>query len=333
MSSPLEKIPVLIVCDAGSDLKRTVLDALSILPDVELVFAVDLHGVELQLQDHAFAFVVLDKTVKGEGAVFAECIRRSAQGKTLPLLFTIEEKEDADHLYSLFGSGFVDCLPLPISVKILKNRGQLLVELHRLKRQVEIQAADYDAKILELEVLHQELDEKSHRLELLSSLDTLTGLFNRYYFDDNLQKEWRQAVRENVPLSLLFIDVDYLKAFNGYYGHEEGDDCLREMAGILYQTLLRPVDIIARYGGDQFAVILPGTDVAGARLVAKRMMENVASLNRVNAVSPVSDCVTISVGGATTRPSTSEKARNFIDKAEKALAEAKAAGRNRICHL
>jgi len=329
----MSKTPVLIVCNPESDLGEKIQEALGMLPEAQLLWATDLPGVEWHLQQSQnLAFVVVDKTLKGMGGnTIVECVRASDKGDTVPIVFIIEEMREAEHLYSVFGSGVVDCLPVSISTNVLKNKALLFFEMYSLRARFEQQAVDCDAKILEIEVLHQELEEKRCRLEQLSSLDPLTGLFNRYYFDENLQKEWRQASRESDPLTLLFIDVDYLKVYNAHYGHAEGDDCLREMAGVLYRTLLRPVDIIARYGGDQFAVILPSTDAAGAELVAKRMMGSVVSLERENVASQVSSFVTISIGGTMLRPSSVMKLHDFIDKAESALTGAKTAGRNRIC--
>jgi diguanylate cyclase (GGDEF)-like protein len=333
MGEPMSKTPVLIVCNPESDLGGKIQDALGMLPDALLLWATDLPGVEWHLQQSQnLAFVVIDKALEAPSDnAIAECARASDKGDVVPLVFVLDEIQEAESLYNAFDSGVVDCLPVSISTNVLKNKALLFFEMYNLRARFEQQTVDCDAKILEIEVLHQELEEKRCRLEQLSSLDSLTGLFNRYYFDENLQKEWRQSRRESDPLTLLFIDVDYLKVYNRHYGHAEGDDCLREMAGILYRTLLRPVDIIARYGGDQFAVILPCTDGAGAELVAKRMMESVVSLQRENVASQVSSFVTISIGGTMMRPSSAMKLQDFIDKAESALAEAKDAGRNRIC--
>lgn len=331
MKPTKEKTPVLIVCDSGSGAGKTVRDTLTRFSDVELMWSTDLFEVERQLSAYHFAFVVIDTTMEGlDYRSIGDSVRASDKGYSVPLVFILQDMEDVEHLYRVFGTAAVDCLSLPLSVNLVKNRAQLLLELYRLNRRLDRQKTDFDATVLELEVLHQELEEKRHSLELFTSLDGLTGLFNRYYFDENLHKEWRQALRENEPLSLLFLDVDYLKAYNEHYGHAEGDDCLREIAGVLYHSLLRPVDIVARYGGDQFAVILPGTDMAGAGRVARRMMENVTSLKRVNIVSPASDCVTISIGYATILPFAGDKIESFTAKAEQALAKAKAAGRNRI---
>ncbi|MFT5697196.1 MAG: diguanylate cyclase (GGDEF)-like protein [Desulforhopalus sp.] len=330
----MEKIPVLILCNPEGTLGKLVVKVIDNEPGAELVWARDARSVETQFQGRDYAFVIIDFTAKGLGYLgTTECVRELARQETSPLLFLVDGVETGDSLCRDYGSGLVDCLPLPVPVNILTGKTRLFFELYRLKKRVASQTTDFDAKMLELEVLQQELKENKHRLELFSSLDNITGLFNRYYFDENLQKEWRQAVRENEPLSLLFIDVDYLKAYNEYYGYVEGDDCLRALAGSLHRTLLRPVDIVARYGGDQFAAILPNTNKDGAGLVAKRMMETVSSLNRKNEASPLTGAVTISIGGATILPSAKEKVQILIAKAQQALGEAKTAGRNRICHL
>lgn len=332
----MEKIPVLVVSEREGDLGKMVLEVLGSLPTAELVFASELRELESQFPCRLFAFVVIDTTTKGQDHYATlEYIRKAARQITIPLVFIVEDSSEADRLCSGFGSGLVDCLTKNkyISQALLKNKFQLLLELCRLRQEVTLQAEDLDARVLELEVLQQELLEKSHKVEMLSFLDGLTGLFNRYYFDDNLQKEWRQSMRLGVPLSLLFIDVDYLKAYNEYYGYLEGDACLCELAGVLYGTLHRPMDILARYGGDQFAVILPGTDASGASLVAERMMKNVTSLQKEHLASPVSAGVSVSIGGATTVPTAGKKLQGFTGRAEQALAEAKAAGRDCIRYL
>ena len=325
------KTAVLVVCEREGDLGKMVLDVLGSLPAADLVFASDLRGLEGQFAARSFAFMVIDTTTKGQDrSATLTYIRKAAGQIHIPLVFIVGHSQEADQLCREFGSGVVDCLVRNkyTSQVLLKNKFQLLLELCRLKQKVARQTQELDAGVLELEVLQQELLEKAHKKEMLSTLDSITGLFNRYYFDDNLQKEWRQAMRLGAPLSLLFIDVDYLKAYNGHYGYPQGNSCLCELAGVLYIALHRPVDIIARYGGDQFAVILPGTNAAGADLVVERMMKNVTSLQKEHLASPVSAMLTVSIGATTTVPSAGKKLQSFTDRAEQALAEAKAAGRN-----
>ncbi len=203
----------------------------------------------------------------------------------------------------------------------------LIAELHR---QLEEKTRELDGKNLELEVLQKELEEKNDKLEQLSSLDGLTGLFNRRYFDANLVKEWKQALRTHTPLSLLIVDIDHFKGYNDRYGHLEGDECLRKVAQALYEALLRPIDIVARYGGEEFTAILPDTDREGAELVARRMMEQVERLDIPHSGGAVTGRVTVSIGATTLVPSGRLSANTLLEYADKALHEAKEAGRNTL---
>ncbi len=209
---------------------------------------------------------------------------------------------------------------------MLKNTSDIFLELQKTKQQLKEKTRDLDAKILELEVLQIELEEKNEKLDLFTSLDGLTGLFNRRYFDDNLVKEWKQAVRDQNPLSLVVIDIDYFKDFNDYYGHFEGDICLCKVALVLYEALLRPVDIIARYGEGEFKVILPNTGPQGAEMVAGRMKEGVARLGIDHKPSGIAAKVTVSIGYSTIEPSARSSVSKLLDSAHKALSEAKKIG-------
>jgi diguanylate cyclase (GGDEF)-like protein len=235
---------------------------------------------------------------------------------------------DREHMFKGYDSGAVDYLFKPLEPQILKRKVGIFLELHLQRQQLEEKTRELDAKILELEVLHKELEEKNAKLELLSSLDGLTGLFNRRYFDDNLLKEWKQAIRDSTSLSLLIVDIDYFKDYNDYYGHLEGDDCLRRVAQSLYEALLRPTDIVARYGGEEFTVILPNTGSEGAEKVAKRMMDFVARLDIVHKTSSVAETVTISIGVSSILPTGKLAVTSLLDRADKALYQAKEEGRN-----
>lgn len=206
---------------------------------------------------------------------------------------------------------------------MVKNTSDIFLELQRTKQLLKEKTRELDSKLLELEVLQNELEEKNEKLELLTSLDGLTGLFNRRYFDDNLVKEWKQAVRDKNPLSLVVIDIDYFKDYNDYYGHFEGDICLCKVALALYEALLRPVDIIARYGDGEFKVILPNTGPQGAAMVAGRMKEGVARLDIGHKASGIAGKVTVSIGYSTVEPSARSSVSSLMDSAHKALSEAK----------
>jgi diguanylate cyclase (GGDEF)-like protein len=263
-----------------------------------------------------------------DGYETAELMRGSARSRSIPIIFVTAARMDREHMFKGYDSGAVDYLFKPLEPQILKRKVGIFLELHLQRQQLEEKTRELDAKILELEVLHKELEEKNAKLELLSSLDGLTGLFNRRYFDDNLLKEWKQAIRDSTPLSLLIVDIDYFKNYNDCYGHLEGDDCLRKVAQSLYEALLRPTDIVARYGGEEFTVILPNTGSEGAEKVAKRMMDSVARLDIVHKTSSVAETVTISIGVSSILPTRKIAVTSLLDRADKALYQAKEEGRN-----
>jgi diguanylate cyclase (GGDEF)-like protein len=163
-------------------------------------------------------------------------------------------------------------------------------------------------------------------LERLARTDPLTGLGNRRRFDEHLDLEVARAARTSEPLSLLLCDVDFFKAYNDRYGHQQGDACLAQVARALEGVSRRPADLAVRYGGEEFALVLPTTDAVGATNIAQRVRAAVRDLGITHEGSPGRDCVTISVGiatviGAWTAP-------EIIALADRALYAAKAAGRD-----
>jgi diguanylate cyclase (GGDEF)-like protein/PAS domain S-box-containing protein len=176
----------------------------------------------------------------------------------------------------------------------------------------------------------ERLSELNRQLEALARLDGLTGLMNRRAFDETLKMEVRQSARTGAPLSLLLIDVDRFKAFNDAYGHPAGDACLRTVANVLARSTHRPLDWCARYGGDEFALILPETPADGALRVAEAIRDGLRAVGIPHAGSGYG-FVTISVGAATFPGDSSEAAvQDLLGSADAALYEAKAAGRNRV---
>ncbi|SMC29697.1 PAS domain S-box-containing protein/diguanylate cyclase (GGDEF) domain-containing protein [Andreprevotia lacus DSM 23236] len=166
-------------------------------------------------------------------------------------------------------------------------------------------------------------------LQRLAQLDGLTGVPNRRFFDQQYRQEWLRGMRESQPLSVVMIDVDHFKAYNDNYGHQAGDDCLKQIAAGLSGLLLRPGDLLARYGGEEFVAVLPNTDREGARQVAERMCEQVAAMNIPHSYSSASSVVTISCGVATRVPEEEMPPDALIQLADMALYAAKRGGRNR----
>ncbi len=177
-------------------------------------------------------------------------------------------------------------------------------------------------------------DMSSHKraqteLERMASHDGLTGVVNRRGFDDKLQQEWSRASREALPLALIMLDVDHFKRFNDSYGHQAGDECLKQIATTLTQALLRPFDVVARYGGEEFALILPSIDADGASKVAQRILDAVAALGIPHSGAEDGQHVTVSLGVAAATPHSGMSHEQLIQEADRALYHAKHTGRNR----
>jgi len=170
-------------------------------------------------------------------------------------------------------------------------------------------------------------------LERLATLDGLTQVANRRQFDAYLDQEWRRLAREKNPLALILCDVDYFKAYNDYYGHQAGDDCLRQVAQAIDQAIRRPADLAARYGGEEFAVILPNTTASGAMTVAESIRAAIAGLRIHHAHSQISGWLTISMGVSSYPPTPETSLETLIAIADAALYAAKDQGRDRIVYL
>ncbi|MDH4563082.1 diguanylate cyclase [Pseudomonas sp. BN411] len=168
------------------------------------------------------------------------------------------------------------------------------------------------------------------RLQRLSQQDGLTGLYNRRYFDRQLNGEWRRLRRLGAPLALLMLDVDHFKAFNDRLGHQAGDDALRRVAQALQQSLQREGDVACRYGGEEFAIILANTAEDGARHVADRVMVQVAELDIEHPASPEGR-LTLSIGIAISDPAREDQPESLVSRSDAALYRAKREGRNRTC--
>ncbi len=175
----------------------------------------------------------------------------------------------------------------------------------------------------------EELARANAALERMARVDGLTQVANRRCFDETLEREWRRMEREQKPFSLLLCDIDFFKKYNDTYGHQVGDDCLRQVAKALENSVLRPGDLVARYGGEEFVLVLPGIDLDGALLVANRILESVQALQIEHRASTVSPHVSISVGAACHLPGHPGSAEELVVRADQALYQSKEQGRNR----
>ncbi len=168
----------------------------------------------------------------------------------------------------------------------------------------------------------------SEKLNRLSHIDALTGLFNRRYFNEVYVREWDSAVRSQTEIALVMIDIDYFKKYNDTYGHLQGDNCLRSVAKGIRASVKRPRDIVARFGGEEFVVLLPETGVKGAVSIAQSIIEQVKKLGIEHAASPWKKIVTVSLGVAAILPQDNLAKEELINNSDKALYLAKSSGRN-----
>jgi diguanylate cyclase (GGDEF)-like protein len=234
------------------------------------------------------------------------CRRLKADSLTsaIPIIFVTSQNQEADEVIAL-GLGAVDFITKPINPVIVRARVRT----------------------------HLTLKLQGDLLRASALLDGLTGVANRRKFDEDVQTDWRQCLREAAPLSLILIDIDYFKLYNDRYGHQAGDNCLKLVARALSETLRRPYDKLARYGGEEFACLLPKTELVGASAIAERMQTRVSELRVEHLGSDVDQVVTISLGVASMVPTPSVTPELLLKAADQQLYEAKRTGRARVCAL
>jgi len=187
-----------------------------------------------------------------------------------------------------------------------------------------------EQKTRALEQANEHLAAAIETLHHISTQDGLTSVANRRHFDETLALEWRRAARSRSSLSLLMLDIDYFKAFNDAAGHQAGDDCLRQVAAALRENLHRAADMVSRYGGEEFAILLPETDAEPARALAETIRAYIESLGIPHPAAPLGH-VTVSIGLASViPPRDGSNVGDFIRYADSALYDAKRGGRNRV---
>lgn len=244
--------------------------------------------------------ILLDILLPGmDGHQVCRKLKSDPQTRSIPIIF-ITAMGDAESETMAFALGAVDFIPKPFNNAVVKAR----VGAHmRLKRQ-------------------------SDMLENLASMDPLTNVPNRRAFDLARTSEWRRCQREDLPISIIMIDVDQFKQFNDNYGHGAGDECLARIAKAINSCIGRPGDILARYGGEEFAAVMSGTTSEGALQVMQQFHAAIAELAIPHEYSTVSAHVTISIGVATTTRAEEVTIEELSEAADNMLYQAKESGRN-----
>jgi len=241
--------------------------------------------------------------------------------KDIPII-VLSTKEDPLIKSAAFAAGANDYLvKLPDNIELVAR-----IRYHSRSYMTLLQR---DAAYRALRVSQQQLLDTNLVLQRLMNSDGLTGLSNRRHFDEYLELEWRRSLRDQSQLSLLMIDVDYFKSYNDCHGHSAGDECLALVGKAVGYSLQRPADLVARYGGDEFVVLLPITDTQGALDVAQRVLRAIYALDITHGASPFGR-VTSSIGVAQMVPRPNSKPQELLERADRALYAAKQAGRNTV---
>jgi diguanylate cyclase (GGDEF)-like protein len=248
-------------------------------------------------------------------------LKASPLFKDVPVIM-VTAKNEAGHLNAAFEAGAMDYITKPIKEEEMLARVRSAL---RLKQEMD-RRKDRERELMDIT---RRLEEANETLRKVSIVDSLTGISNRRHFDEMLDKEWRRALRSNLPLFLYMIDLDLFKPFNDTYGHVRGDEALAKVAEAIRSCLKRPGDLAARYGGEEFAVLLPATEELGALRLAEAMRQKVEDLGLEHAASPARR-VTISLGVAGAVLDRRLSPLAFVDNADSALYQAKAGGRNKV---
>ncbi|MGE5372516.1 MAG: diguanylate cyclase [Solirubrobacterales bacterium] len=248
-----------------------------------------------------------------------------------------QRRADADSAPNMYTFRMVDRFresrEAVVNVALLPGSMQSLVSLLDItpqKRAEEELRQMKDELELKVAIRTRELQAANEELRRLSFVDGLTGIANRRYYDEFLQREWHRAKRVLAPLGLIMMDIDYFKDYNDSYGHLAGDSCLKAIAATLRRTVKRSTDLVARYGGDELAVILPNTELSGANSIAEELRQNVAQLAIEHEYSSVASVVTISLGVVSIIPDRDDEISRILRAADQALYEAKQRGRNQV---
>ncbi|MDR7307161.1 diguanylate cyclase domain-containing protein [Rhodoferax saidenbachensis] len=246
--------------------------------------------------------VLLDVLMPGMDG-FAVCRQLKAQESTshIPIIFVTARPDAGQETHGL-GLGAVDFISKPVNPAVVRAR------VHT----------------------HLTLKFQSDLLKKLVLLDGLSGVFNRRYFDQQLATEWARAARSGLSLSLVLLDVDHFGAYNERHGHQAGDDCLRLIAVTLKAVLRRPADVVARFGGEEFACLLPDTSHEDALALAQEMERRVRQLKLPRGGADGSDVVSVSVGLGTRVSPHSGQAGDLLALATQQLQQAKHSGRGQV---
>ena len=280
---------------------------------------VALRAIEVRAPD----LILLDiKMPDMDGYTVCRHLRAEKSTAAIPVIF-VSALDDVLDKVKAFQVGGNDYITKPFYAQEIIARVDNLLTIRRQNQRLQQEIEKRKQAESDLIAAYEEL-------QRLANLDGLTQMANRRHFDECLLLEWQRCARERQFLSLILTDVDYFKPYNDTFGHQMGDECLRQVAAALRAKIKRPADLVARYGGEEFAIILPNTEVNGARLVAEQIQRNINELQIAHPQSMVKDTLTLSFGIASFVPQLEADASTLLAAADQALYAAKQQGRDRI---
>lgn len=247
-----------------------------------------------------------------DGLAVCRELKQAPLTRDIPVIFVTSHEHE---VLNAFDAGGVDYIRKPVHAAELRARVHVHIRM--------VQMLD------QLAFSNQKLAEANAELARLSFTDTLTGIANRRHFDGVLETEWRRGMRDSIPLSVLLIDVDHFKRINDEFGHQVGDEVLREMGALLAAHAQRGADLAARYGGEEFVLVLPGVSSADALAQGERLRAAVEQMAFPH-ILPAGRRLTISMGVASCVPDQDASCAALLAAADEALYRAKAGGRNRV---
>ncbi|MCP5161302.1 MAG: diguanylate cyclase [Hahellaceae bacterium] len=273
-----------------------------VLPAEDGAAALDLFS------QHSIDLILMDVEMPGiNGFEVTRRMRARLRNDWLPIIF-LSSKSSDQHFIDGIQAGGDAYLAKPVNGPVLQSMVRAMGRIAAMR---------------------DDLVKANKELERMAHVDILTDLTNRRGFMAAYMREWARSNRDGTPLSIVLIDIDYFKGYNDNYGHLEGDACLRRVARALANAVMRPADVVARFGGEEFVVLLPNTDLAGASDVAERLRAAVENVGIKHEFSSVATHVTISVGVAQKRPEMAPEL--LLSSADEFLYKAKERGRNNVC--
>jgi len=303
-----------LVVDDSKVIRMLVAECISSLGH-DVIHAKDGGECLAYIEENSVDLVLMDVEMPGlNGFQTTKAIRDLKVDDWFPIIF-LTTKQDDDSFTSGILSGGDAYLNKPINPLRLQLTITAMQRIYNMR--------------LKLQKAQKDLVTANEELEHLAMYDQLTGLANRRNFDETLLRQFNLAKRNKSPLSLIICDIDFFKIYNDTYGHQQGDDCLAAVAKVIGNAPDRPTDRACRYGGEEFTLVLPDTDLQGGLILAEKIRQSILDLNIAHEGSKVADCVSLSLGLATFTGQFHSQ-DEILKAADEALYRAKENGRNRV---